>query len=154
MREREELDDEQDFGALLKILRVPRRIKQATVVALLLDKGWTATSYTRLENGDVAPSFDQLLPIYRALFLAGVCFTLADRHQFVERARKKIDSKKTHRDIRTDAEWAQLRYELARLDGLVDMPPTLAARVHIPYKPLLADTNHLIGRERWRGDVL
>ncbi len=154
MRQSEELDDEQDFGALLKILRVPRRVKQTTVVALLLDKGWTATSYTRLENGDVAPSFDQLLSIYRALFLAGVSFSLADRQQFVERARKKIDSKKTHRDRHTDAEWAQLRYELARLDGLAEVSTALAARSPVPHKPLLADTEHLIGRESWREEVL
>src|SRR5438270_3626354 len=111
-------DEELDFGTFLKLVRTNTRVKQGTIAALLADKGWTPTTYTRLENGQIAPRFDDLLPLYRAFGLAGVSFSLADRQRFVERARKKIEGKKTHREQRSDAEWAQLRYELARLDGL------------------------------------
>src|SRR5437879_1434885 len=147
-------DEELDFGTFLKLVRTNTRVKQGTIAALLADKGWTPTTYTRLENGQIAPRFDDLLPLYRAFGLAGVSFSLADRQRFVERARKKIEGKKTHREQRSDAEWAQLRYELARLDGLPEASLSPPVPIRVPQKPLLADTDHLIGRETWREDVL
>jgi hypothetical protein len=127
-------DEELDFGTFLKLVRTNTRVKQGTIAALLADKGWTPTTYTRLENGQIAPRFDDLLPLYRAFGLAGVSFSLADRQCFVERARKKIEGKKTHREQRSDAEWAQLRYELARLDGLPEASLSPPVPVLVPQK--------------------
>src|SRR5437588_2657233 len=109
-------EDGQDFGTLLKVLRAQRRVKQRTIISLL--PGWTQTSYTRLESGAIAPRFDELLPIYRAFEQAGIAFSHADRQNFITLARRKIQEKKTHRDARADAEGAELRYQLTRLDGL------------------------------------
>src|SRR5438105_11495689 len=109
-------EDGQDFGTLLKVLRAQRRVKQRTIISLL--PGWTQTSYTRLESGAIAPRFDELLPIYRAFEQAGIAFSHADRQNFITLARRKIQEKKTHRDVRADTEWAELRYQLTRLDGL------------------------------------
>ena len=150
----QEDEEELDFGILLKLLRTSKRVKQGTIAALLADKGWTATAYTRLENGDIAPRFADLLPIYRAFLLAGVTFSLADRQQFVDRARTKIERKKTHREQHSDAEWAELRYELTRLDGLPEIVPLVSSSATLPRKPLLADIDHLIGREDWREQML
>src|SRR5712692_7820064 len=111
-------DDELDFGVLLKILRSQKKVRQRTIVSLL--PGWTQTSYTRLESGEIAPRFDQLLPIYHAFQYAGITFSLAARQNFIKLARNKIKEKKTHRDVRTDAEWAELRYQLACMEHLPD----------------------------------
>src|SRR6266516_3651089 len=148
-------DDEQDFGILLKTLRSQRRVKQRTIVSLL--PGWTPTSYTRLENGEISPRFDQLLPIYRAFQQAGITFPLAARQRFIALAREKIKDKKTHRDIRTDAEWAKLRYQLTRMDNMGNLPKTEAegSSLHPGVtRPLLAETTHLIGRESWRENLI
>ncbi|HLJ35332.1 MAG TPA: tetratricopeptide repeat protein, partial [Ktedonobacteraceae bacterium] len=153
-RSQEQEDEEPDFGTFLKLLRTSKRIRQGTIAALLAEKGWTPTTYTRLENGDSAPRFADVLPLYRAFVLAGVAFSLSERQQFVQRARVKIERKKTHRELHSDAEWAELRYELARLDGGADSvsPTPLSAR--LSQKPLLTDTDHLLGREQWREAML
>jgi tetratricopeptide (TPR) repeat protein len=149
---RYENDDEQDFGMLLKILRSQKKVKQRTIVSLL--PGWTTTAYTRLENGEIAPHFDQLLPLYHAFQQAGIRFSLAARQNFVKLARKKIQEKKTHRDIRTDAEWAELRYQLTRSDQHAETSTYHHSQRQLASRPLLAETNHLIGREAWREDLL
>ncbi len=150
----QEEGEEPDFGTFLKLLRTNKRIRQGTIAALLADKGWTPTTYTRLENGDIAPRFADLVPLYRAFLLADVSFSLTDRQQYVQRARSKIERKKTHREQHSDAEWAQLRYELARLDGLPDATDSLATTDRVSQKPLLTDTEHLLGREQWREHLL
>ncbi|HVB25439.1 MAG TPA: helix-turn-helix domain-containing protein [Ktedonobacteraceae bacterium] len=149
-------EEEPDFGTFLKLLRTQKRVRQGTIAALLADKGWTPTTYTRLENGAIAPRFSDLLPLYRAFVFAGVAFSLTDRQQFVQRARTKIERKKTHREQHSDAEWAELRYELARLDGLPDIVPTMTmpTSARVVQKPLLTDTAHLLGREQWREGLL
>lgn len=149
-----EFEEEPDFGTFLKLVRTTKRIRQGTIAALLAANGWTPTTYTRLENSGIAPRFADLLPLYRAFVFAGVSFSLADRQQFVERARARIERKRTHRETHSDAEWAQLRYELARVDGLSDLPLAPVAQARVPHKPLLAETGHLIGRDAWREEVL
>ncbi|MBV9689628.1 MAG: DUF1704 domain-containing protein [Ktedonobacteraceae bacterium] len=145
----EDIDGKQDFGSLLKVLRVNKRVKQIEILAQL--PGWTPSMYVRLENGEAAPAFDQLLPIYRAFQTVGISFPLSARHQFVERARSRIDGKKTYRDQHSDAEWAELRYQLTRMSSPPDTSP---APAHVVTRPLLAETAHLVGREDWREELM
>jgi len=139
------------FGAFLTGLRSSsgKRVKQKDIVALL--PGWTASSYSRLENGDLAPRFDQLRLLYAAFKHVGVVFSRDARHQFIDLARKRIALQHTHKDDRADSEWAQLRFELARMEG-TPAPP--AERVIHATTPLLTETNHLLEREQWRQELL
>ena len=150
----QESDYGHEFGTLLKVLRVSKQVKQNTIVALL--PGWSRTSYTRLESGELPPRFDQLYAIYRAFQLAGISFTLEARQQFLDFARTQIEKKKTHRDKHSDSEWAKLRYQLARLDGsaLNGTNEQLPQKSYVVHRPLLAETSHLIGREEWQDHLL
>jgi tetratricopeptide (TPR) repeat protein len=150
-REDFQLDDKHAFGTLLTTVRISanKKVTQAHVVAYL--PGWTISSYSRLENGDIAPRFDQLPELYRALQQAGITFSLHARLEFVNLARKRIATQRTYKDVRTDAEWAQLRFELARLDGLPDLSSDHTA---LSFRPLLAETRHLVGRERSREELV
>jgi hypothetical protein len=118
MREPDQPGTHLHLGRLLKMRRDQWDIKQREVLAHL--PGWTQANYSRLESGVIAPAFDQLLPIYRALCFTGVEWTLADRQQFLELARRRIEEKKTHWEHRSYAEWAELRYQLASTDLLPD----------------------------------
>ncbi|MFL5704224.1 MAG: tetratricopeptide repeat protein [Ktedonobacteraceae bacterium] len=126
-------------------------IKQREVLAHL--PGWTQANYSRLESGVIAPAFDQLLPIYRGLCLAGVQWTLSDREQFLGLARTRIKDKKTHWEHRSDADWAELRYQLANTDLLPD-DQVAPAKKWVPPRPLLTETRHLVGREEWLSTVI
>jgi len=147
----QELDDKRAFGTLLTTLRISskKKVTQADVVAKL--PGWTVSSYSRLENGDIAPRFDQLPPIYQALQQVGILFSLQGRSQFVDLARRRIAIQRTYKDVRTDGEWAQLRFELARLDGLPEPSP---GRPPLLSRPLLSETSHLVGREPSREELI
>jgi tetratricopeptide (TPR) repeat protein/transcriptional regulator with XRE-family HTH domain len=148
----EELDAEHAFGAFLMTLRSlsrGKKVKQKDIVARL--PGWTISSYSRLENGDLAPRFDQLRTLCQAFREAGIPFSHEGRQQFVDFARKRIAIQKTHKDQRSDAEWAQLRFELAQMDGL---PETSMNHAMPMARPLLAETSHLVGREGWREELV
>src|SRR5260370_2504127 len=145
-------DAEDAVGVLLTRLRSRvrgKKVKQKDIVAGL--PGWTISSYSRLENGELAPRFDQLLLLYQAFRQVNIPFTRDARQQYVDLARKRIALQKTHKDTRSDAEWAQLRFELARLDGLHDGSTD---RVSLISKILLTETSHLVGREQWRKELL
>src|SRR5437588_4737277 len=146
-----EVDDKQAFGTLLTTLRIgaKKKITQALVIAHL--PGWTVSSYSRLQNGEIAPRYDQLCELYHALRQAGLTFSPRVRLEFVDFARRRMALQRTYKDVRTDAEWAQLRFELARLDGLPDLP---SDRTAFSSRPLRADTSHLIGRERSREELV
>jgi transcriptional regulator with XRE-family HTH domain len=148
----EELDAEHGFGAFLTTLRSlarGKKIKQKDIVAYL--PGWTISSYSRLENGDLAPRFDQLCTLYQAFREAGILFSHEGRQQFIDLARKRIALQKTHKDLRSDAEWAQLRFELVQMDGL----PEASTHHAMPTaRLLLAETSHLVGREAWREELI
>src|SRR6266568_6288262 len=148
----EECDDEHAFGAFLIALRSRvrgKRAKQKDIVTLL--PGWTISSYSRLENGELAPRFDQLRSLYQAFRNVGVRFSPDARQQLIDLARKRIVLQRTHKDLRSDAEWAQLRFELARMDGLIDISTGQSV---LASRPLLTETSHLIGREQWREEVI
>jgi tetratricopeptide (TPR) repeat protein/transcriptional regulator with XRE-family HTH domain len=139
------------LGRFLKMRRDQWDIKQREVIAHL--PGWTQANYSRLESGVIAPSFDQLFPIYQALGLAGVPWTIADRRQFLELARKRIEAKKTRWERRPDTDWAELRYQLASTDQLPEEPVITAQQERSP-RPLLRETRHLVGREEWLSMVI
>ena len=139
------------FGLLLKMRREQWDLKQREVLVHL--PGWTQANYSRLESGVIAPAFEHLLPLYTALGLAGVQWTVADRQAFLELARRRIEAKKTHWERRSEAEWAELRYALANADLLPD-EAAISPQKGTPPRPLLAETRHLVGREEWIATVL
>ena len=102
------------FGAFLKMVRHRHSVRQLQVLVHLA--GWTQTTYSRVETGEIAPAFDQLASIYAALRLAGVEWTPQDRQQFLTLARTRIETKKTYQEHRTDQEWDELRLKLSRTD--------------------------------------
>ena len=101
------------FGAFLKMHRDQWSVRQREVLFYL--PGWTQANYSRLESGVIAPSFDQLLPIYRALLQAGVHWNAADRRQFFTLARTRLEGKKNRPDYHPDSEWEELRYQIAEV---------------------------------------
>src|SRR5260370_6911100 len=125
------------FGAFLKIQRDQWGIKQRDVLAHLA--GWTQTTYSRLESGELAPAFEQLLPLYAALQRAGVQWRVSDRQQFLTLARKRIEQKKTHWEHRPDSAWPELPYQLTQTDLLPPSDPTPPATPCIPPRPLLPE---------------
>jgi len=135
--------DEAGFGRLILTWR--GRVKRTRVLANL--PGWSKDVFYRLEKGEIAPAFDQLRPLYRALWLAGVTIPSDGSQVFVKFAREKIESKRTHFDRRSDEAWAEL------LDDLLLIDYEFRAREHpssltIP-NPLLVDTSHLVRRDAW-----
>src|SRR5712692_2400237 len=140
------------FGAFLKIQRDQWGIKQRDVLAHLA--GWTQTTYSRLESGELAPAFEQLLPLYAALQRAGVQWRVSDRQQFLTLARKRIEQKKTHWEHRPDSDWAELRYQLTQTDLLPAEEQVPPATPWMPPRPLLAEIRHLVGREDWLASIV
>jgi hypothetical protein len=141
------------FGALLKLVRHRQGVRQLEVLAHL--PGWTQATYSRVETGEVAPAFDQLAPIYRALRLAGVELSAADRQQFLTLARLRIEAKKTYQEHRSDAEWDELRLRLSHTeqDAGVNVQPAPRQRP-VSASPRLVETRHLVGREDWLASIV
>ncbi len=139
------------FGAFLKMHRDQWSVRQREVLFYL--PGWTQANYSRLESGVIAPSFDQLLPIYRALLQAGVHWNAADRRQFFTLARTRLEGKKNRPDYHPDSEWEELRYQVADLDFFPDEPAG-STTPWTPPRPLLAETRHLVGREDWHAALI
>src|SRR6266566_4625639 len=135
--------DEAGFGRLILTWR--GRVKRTRVLANL--PGWSKDVFYRLEKGEIAPAFDQLRPLYRALWLAGVTIPPDGSQVFVKFAREKIESKRTHFDRRSDEAWAEL------LDDLLLIDYEFRAREHpsplTGPNPLLVDTSHLVRRDSW-----
>ncbi|MGB8347653.1 MAG: tyrosine/phenylalanine carboxypeptidase domain-containing protein, partial [Ktedonobacteraceae bacterium] len=136
------------FGLLLRMRREQWQIKQREVMPHL--PGWTQATYSRIESSILAPAFEDLLTIYKALSLAGVQWTTADQRHFLALARQRIEEKKTHCERRSDAEWAELYYQLTLVDPVAEP----SSDADTPSEPLLADTRHLIGREAWLDNVI
>src|SRR2546422_11568322 len=114
--------DEAGFGRLILTWR--GRVKRTRVLANL--PGWSKDVFYRLEKGEIAPGFDQLRPLYRALWLAGATSPPDGSQALVKLPRAKIASKRTHSDPRSDAAWAEL------IDDLLLMEYLFATRYHTP----------------------
>ncbi|MHB8599583.1 MAG: tyrosine/phenylalanine carboxypeptidase domain-containing protein [Ktedonobacteraceae bacterium] len=141
------------FGTLLKMVRNRHGIRQLEVLAHL--SGWTQTAYSRLESGELAPPFDQLVALYTALHETGVVLTAQDRQEFLTLARVRIEVKKSHLDRKTDQEWEAVRVTLSQFDHQQPPPKKLASPSgHWLSPPKLMETRHLIGREDWLASVL
>lgn len=138
------------FGAFLKVLRHRHGIRQLDVLTHL--SGWTQTNYSRLETDELAPAFDQLVPLYLALRQAGVDLTPHDRQQFLMLARVRIETKRSHLEHKTDQQWDELRLQLSRIDHGVLKAASTQER---PVDTLrLLETRHLVGREDWLASVI
>jgi transcriptional regulator with XRE-family HTH domain len=136
------------LGAFLKMLRDRHGIVQAEVLKYL--PGWQQPAYSKVEKDTRAPTFDQLVPIYKALALAGVQLTLQDRQHFVLLARRKIESMKTRHERKSDADWEGLRLELAGIDHMpMEERGQEPARLSHALRRRIAESRHLIGREEW-----
>lgn len=141
------------FGTFLKTLRHRHHVKQLQVLAQL--PGWTQTTYSRVETGEIAPAFDQLAPIYTALHLVGVELTPLDRQHFLTLARMRIEAKKTYQEYKTDQEWDELRLKLSRVDQDSHKQEISAQRTErVPTRTRLVETRHLVGREDWLVSVI
>jgi tetratricopeptide (TPR) repeat protein len=138
-----------EFGMLIFGWRGP--IKRPKVLAHL--PGWSKDTLHRLEKGEFAPAFEDLRPLFRALWLAGASIPPDGAQLFVKYARTKIESKRTHRDLHENEEWSVLSYDLAVMDRDFRTQGGHASSMNIPLSPLLLDTTHLIGREKWREDM-
>ena len=138
------------FGAFLKSLRSRHGIRQLEVLARL--PSWTQTSYSRLESGELAPSFNQLLAIYTALHEAGVELIAQDRQQFLSLARTRIEVKKSHLDHKTDQEWDALRLTLSQFDA--PNAKASSSQDRLQSRPGLMETRHLLGRLDWLASVM
>jgi hypothetical protein len=137
------VDEGNKFGML--IFRWRGMVKRTKVLAHL--PGWSKDVFYRLERGTIAPDFDELLLLYRALWLAGAAIPLDGPQAFVKFAREKIESKQTHFDRRSEGEWAELIDDLLLFDHQFrshDRPSSLTSP-----DPLLVDISHLIRRDDW-----
>ncbi|HVB72390.1 MAG TPA: AAA family ATPase [Ktedonobacteraceae bacterium] len=141
------------FGAFLKSLRSRYSIRQADVLAHL--PHWTQANYSRVENDEQAPPFDQLAAIYAALSQAGAELTPQDRQQFLTLARVRIAVKKSHLDRKSDHEWEVLRVTLSQFDHRPAALETLTTyQERLLAHPGLMETRHLLGRADWLASVL
>jgi len=141
------------LGAFLKMLRDRHGIAQAEVLRHL--PGWQQSAFSRVEKDTRSPTFDQLAPIYQALAQAGVQLTLQDRQQFVLLARRKIESMKTRHERKSDADWEELRLELAGIDHLpVEARAQKQERLPRVSRLRFAESRHLVGREEWLTSVV
>src|SRR5947209_8042666 len=135
--------DEDRFGMLIFTWR--GTVKRTKILAHL--PGWSKDVFYRLEKGEIAPAFDQLRPLYRALSLAGTSIPPDGPQVFSKFAREKIESKRTHLDRRSDEEWAEL------IDDLLSLDHEFRSRSHpsslTSLNPLLVDTSHLVRRDAW-----
>lgn len=141
------------FGAFLKSLRGRHSLRQLQVLAHL--PGWTQATYSRMESSEIAPAFDQLVPIYTALCEAGAELIPQDRQQFLTLARQRIEMKKTCREIKTDHAWDTLRVTLSQLDHTSAAHKTAApGQERLLSRPNLMETRHLLGRADWLASVI
>jgi tetratricopeptide (TPR) repeat protein len=143
--------EEHEFGMLIFTWR--GTIKRPRVLAHL--PGWSKDTYHRLEKGEIAPAFDQLGPLFRALWLAGAALPPDAPQLFVKYARARISGKRTHLDQHTDEEWEELCADLARMDAVFRAGAALGRPVSqsLALDPLLLDTSHLVGRSLWREEM-
>lgn len=135
--------EEDRFGTLIFTWR--GTVKRTKVLAYL--PGWSKDVFYRLEKGEIAPAFDQLRLLYRALWLAGAALPPAGPQVFLKFAREKIESKRTHLDRRSDEEWAELSDDLLYIDHEFRSRENPSS--FIGPSPLLVDTSHLVKRDSW-----
>src|SRR5260221_12787582 len=112
------------FGAFLKMVRHRHGVRQLQVLEHL--PGWTQTTYSRVETGEIAPAFDQLASIYAALRLAGVEWTPQDRQQFLTLARRRVEAKKACQKHGTDQQGDELRLKRRAQDPDADAQTLLS----------------------------
>src|SRR5260370_4195173 len=138
------------LGALLKWLRDRHGLAQADIVGCLpttIDQ----QRYSSFELDKRSPLFHELSVIYQALKDAKVRLTVRDRQLFLGLARRRLESKRTHKVLKSDQEWDDLRAKLAKIDGLPDRPDLsrqINATRSVP-RPSRLEIGHLIGREQW-----
>jgi len=152
---------EEDFGVFLSRMRRRYRMQIIEVVESLhsyLPK-WDRFTYSRIESGRRAPRFEELLPLYRGLVLGcGIAFP-DERQTYLNLARKKIESKQSHRDQqRSDADWRPLSVQLAEVDcdSTTQAPLTspLTAQPQAATTPRVADIRYIVGRDDWLAGML
>src|SRR5579864_8239478 len=139
------------FGAFLRDKRLKasnKKVKQSEVLKHL--SGWSAPSYSRLEDGITAPRFEELLKIHRAFRAVGITFSFAEKQQYVKLAHKRIDLQQTYKYQRSEDAWAQLLLDLLREDD----EPEQERRRRALYQPDIADIAHLVERPSWREELL
>jgi hypothetical protein len=103
------------FGTLVQFLRQRSHVFQHDVITTLalFVPLFPKERYSRLENGSIAPQFDHLAPIYKALVHSGIEIRPEECAAYVLLARKRIEAKATHQEHIPDERWHALAVELA-----------------------------------------
>ena len=152
--------EEEDFGAFIERIRRRSRIQIQEVAAQFPQylKEWDRFTYSHLVGERKrAPRFEELLPLYQALVIAGVHFNATERNQFLALARLKIERKPQRKDVAypSEQQWRALHAAFAAFDGLPLTPeleqvlPRSASPSLTRLSRLEEDRRHLVGRNDW-----
>lgn len=152
---------EEDFGVFLSRMRRRYRMQIIEVVESLHSylPTWDRFTYSRIESGRRAPRFEELVSLYRGLVLGcGIAFGPDERQTYLDLARKKIESKQSHRDQqRSNADWRLLSVQLAEVDydSATQTPLTGPTAQHqAATTPSTVDIRYLVGRDGWLAGML
>ncbi len=151
---------EEDFGTLIERIRRRSRIQIQEIVTQFPTflKGWNRFTYSHLVGERKrAILFEELLPLYQALVIAGVHFSAAERNHFLSLGRARIESKSLRNGAQphSEDEWKSLRTEFAVFDQLPLHDLATPGREGSPsLPPLQEDSRHLVGRDGWVQEML
>lgn len=153
------------FGAFLRYLREREQLPRQELTATLPDyfeEHNAATflispdMYRKIEKGDRAPQYEELLPLYATLVGCGCKLTLQECSTFVRLARLKIEGLQRRRPkLRSAGEWRLLEIRLAQLGhpsetGANEAETSRMIEKRVRAKNILTfDTSHLVGRDPW-----
>jgi len=156
---------EEDFGAFIERIRRRCRIQIKEVVDLFpthlneltCGKAWDRFTYTHLVGERKRrPRFQELLPLYKCLVLAGVHFSAAERNHFLLLAWQTIEEPAEGDLFPVEGRWTTLLDDFATFDQLprFSEPERPGARSgglrpvsHM--SSLEEERRHLIGRDNW-----
>ncbi len=150
--------DEEDFGAFIERIRRRSRIQIQEIAALFPKylKGWDRFTYSHLVGERKrTPLLEELLPLYQALVISGVHFSVAERNQFLALARLKIESRSLRKGVThpTERQWRSLQTTLAEFDQMplfsTNDHGTAISSSSQSLSPLQEDQRHLVGRDGW-----
>ena len=150
--------EEEDFGAFIERVLRRSRIQIQEIAAQFPQhlKTWNRFTYSHLVGESKrTPLFEELLPLYQALVIGGVHFSVAERNQFLALARLKVEHRSPGKGVThpTEQQWRSLHAALAEFDQMPLFPPgdQGSARTTCTQSlpPLQEDRRHLLGRDDW-----
>jgi hypothetical protein len=134
--------EEEDFGAFIERVRRRSRIQIQEIAAqfpLYLEK-WNRFTYSHLVGERKrTPLFEELLPLYQALVISGVHFSVAERNQFLALARLKVEHRSPGKGVihPTEQQWRSLHAAWQNLTRCRSLRQAIGVlpeqRLHSPY---------------------